>query len=91
MVRLAQERVLLIGDTASVLRPELLQLMPPEAVTSVESVFDGIAEMGGSSGTGYTAIMAAVEPIERRPEAAVRAASRSRGGSSADPVRVGGH
>src|SRR5439155_2773519 len=38
-------------------------------VTSVHGVFDGIAEL--SSGA-YTAVLAAAEPIERRPEAAVR-------------------
>ena len=37
-------------------------------VTSVSTVFDGIAEL---SSNPYTTVMAAVEPIERRPEAAV--------------------
>ena len=70
MVRLNTERVLLIGDAKRDVQAALLQASPGAQVTSVATVFDGIAEL---SANPYTTVMAAVEPIERRPEAAVRA------------------
>jgi PleD family two-component response regulator len=70
MVRLNSERVLLIGDAKRDVEAALLQAAPGAQVTSVSNVFDGIAEL---SSNPYTTVMAAVEPIERRPEAAVRA------------------
>ena len=69
MVRLAQHRVLLIGDPQRDVYGALVQALPAAQVTSVGSVFEGIAELTGG---GYTAVVAAAEPIERRPEAAVR-------------------
>jgi GGDEF domain-containing protein len=70
MVRLNSERVLLIGDAKRDVEAALLQAAPGAQVTSVPTVFDGIAELTSNP---YTTVMAAVEPIERRPEAAVRA------------------
>src|SRR5580765_993569 len=83
MVRLTQERVLLIGDAKRDVQAAILQAAPGAQVTAVATVFDGISELaspspapslGGSpAGPGaYTTVVAAVEPIERRPEAAVR-------------------
>jgi GGDEF domain-containing protein len=69
MVRLNQERVLLIGDCYRQVHAALEQALPGAQVTSVDSVFDGVAELAGNN---YTAVVAAAEPIERRPEAAVR-------------------
>jgi len=69
MVRPVQHRVLLIGDPRREVYGALAQALPAAQVTSVGSVFEGIAELTGSS---YTAVVAAAEPIERRPEAAVR-------------------
>jgi hypothetical protein len=69
MVRLAQERVLLIGDPNRQVHAVLAQALPGAHVTSVASYFDGVAELAASN---YTAVVAAAEPIERRPEAAVR-------------------
>src|SRR5687768_7735662 len=69
MVRLAQERVLLIGDPYRQVEAALSQALPEAQVTSVPSIFDGLAELVANS---YTAVVAAAEPIERRPEAAVR-------------------
>jgi GGDEF domain-containing protein len=69
MVSLAQERILLVGDTDRQVHGALAQAMPMARVTSVPSYFDAIAEL--STGN-YTTILAAAEPIERRPEAAVR-------------------
>src|SRR5687768_15563127 len=69
MVRLAQERVLLIGDAYRQVHGALVQALPGAQVTSVPSFFDGVAELVANN---FTAVIAAAEPIERRPEAAVR-------------------
>src|SRR5215207_7698789 len=69
MVRLAHERVLLIGDPYRQVHSALAQALPGAHVTSVASHFDGLAELVANN---YTAVVAAAEPIERRPEAAVR-------------------
>ena len=70
MARMTQERVLLIGDAKRDVQSAIVQAAPGAHVTSVASVFDGIAELLANP---YTTVVAAVEPIERRPEAAVRA------------------
>lgn len=67
---MAPERVLLIGDMDRQMHSALVQAMPGAHVTPVASYFDGLAEL---SSNAYTAVLAAAEPIERRPEAAVRA------------------
>src|SRR5688572_20996565 len=69
MVRLAQERVLLIGDSYRQVQGALAQALPGAYVKSVPSLFDGVAELVADN---FTAVIAAAEPIERRPEAAVR-------------------
>jgi GGDEF domain-containing protein len=72
MVRLAQENILLIGDAEREVEPALAQAVPSANVTRVESVFDAIAELAGHEGGAYSAVVVNAEPIERRPEAAVR-------------------
>ena len=69
MSRLGPERVLLIGDSQKSLQGALAQAMPAAHVTSVPDYFEGIAELAGNQ---FTAVLASAEPIERRPEAAVR-------------------
>jgi GGDEF domain-containing protein len=69
MVRPMSERILLIGDTQRELHAALAQAMPAAQVVSVANFFDGIAEL---SHRRYTAVLAAAEPIERRPESAVK-------------------
>jgi len=69
MPRIANEHILVIGDTQRDVQSALMQAMPGAQVTSVPNVFDGIAELNNSP---YTTVLAAVEPIERRPEAALR-------------------
>ncbi len=69
MVRFAHERVLLIGDTSREIQSALAQAAPGAQITTVAGIFDAIAELSGGD---YTTILAAVEPIERRPEAAIR-------------------
>jgi GGDEF domain-containing protein len=69
MVRLNTERVLLIGDPYRQVQAALAQALPGAQVTSVATYCDGLAELVANP---YTAVVAAAEPIERRPEAAVR-------------------
>ena len=69
MVRPSNERVLLIGDARHDLKPAVLAAVPGAQVVAVASVFDAIAEL---SARPYTTVLAAAEPIERRPESAVR-------------------
>jgi GGDEF domain-containing protein len=70
MVRLLHERVLLIGDAQRDVQAALAEALPGAQVTSVATLFDGIAELSGSR---FTTVLASAEPLERRPEAAVRA------------------
>jgi len=76
MVRLVHERVLLIGDARREIQAALVQAAPEALVTHVPTLFDGIAELSASK---YTTVLAAAEPLERRPEAAVRALRESAG------------
>jgi GGDEF domain-containing protein len=69
MVRLSNERVLLIGDSDRLMYSTVTQALPTAQVKSVPSLFDGIAEL---SHERYTTVLASVEPMERRPEAAMR-------------------
>ena len=69
MVRLSHERVLLVGDTDHHVESALAHAVPDAKVTSVASWFDAIAELSAGS---YTTVLAAAEPVERRPESAVR-------------------
>ena len=69
MVRSPPERVLLIGDVRQDLQPAVLAALPGAQVVAVASVFDAVAEL---SARPYTTVLVAAEPIERRPESAVR-------------------
>jgi len=64
-------RLLLIGDADHSLRTTLASAMPTAHVHAVPTCFDAIAELS-SDESSYSAIFASAEPIERRPEAAVR-------------------
>lgn len=78
MTRMSSERVLVIGDSRHEVQSALASAMPAAQVTSVESWFDGIAELAAQE---YTAVLAAVEPIERRPEPAVKTLRELAGGA----------
>ena len=69
MVRATQEKVLLIGDVDRQMYSTVTQALPTAQIKSVSSLFDGIAEL---SNEHYTTVLASVEPMERRPESAVR-------------------
>lgn len=63
------ERILLIGDTQKQMHGVLTHAVPGARITAVVNVFDGIAELCDHP---FDAVVAAAEPIERRPEAAVQ-------------------
>jgi GGDEF domain-containing protein len=69
MVRLLNERVLVIGDAQRDVQAALAEAVPGAQITSVATLFDGIAELSGGH---FTTVLASAEPLERRPEAAVR-------------------
>src|SRR3954468_4971858 len=69
MSRSTQEHVLLIGDRDHAVQGALAQALPGVPVTAVANYFEGITEL---SANHYTTVLAAAEPIERRPEAAVK-------------------
>ena len=69
MTRQGPDRILLIGDTDRQVLPAITQALPAAVVTQVDNYFDGIAELANHR---YTAVLANAEPIERRPEAAVK-------------------
>jgi GGDEF domain-containing protein len=69
MVRPIQERVLVIGDGDHQVYSALTQAIPAAQVRAVQTIFDAIAELSHEQ---YTTVLAAAEPMERRPEAAVR-------------------
>src|SRR3954463_4905469 len=77
MLRPGFERVLLIGDSDRQVQGALVQGVPGAQVTSVATVFDGIAELTSNT---YSTVVFAAEPIERRPEAAVRTLRELSGG-----------
>ena len=91
MSRTAFESVLVIGDADNQVQGALSQALPSATVTAVANYFDAIAEL---SANRYTTVLASAEPIERRPEAAVKTlrqlAAESRiilfGQSSLEPV-----
>src|SRR6476619_3799491 len=68
-MKLAPERIHVIRDTDHQIRGALTRVMPAAQVTSINGMFDGLAALASG---GFTAVLAAAEPIERRPEAAVR-------------------
>ena len=77
MVRLATERVLLVGDAQRQVHcTGLEKAVQGVEVTSVPTYFDAIAELAEHR---YTAVLASAEPIERRPEAAVKTLRRLAG------------
>ena len=69
MVAEKKKKILLIGDAKSEVRAMLDQAAPSAEVTVAATIFDGLAELVG---TRYAAVLANAEPIERRPEAAVK-------------------
>jgi len=69
MARAMNERILLIGDSQRQVYAALATAVPSAQITSVATVFDGIAELVAGR---YSAVLTAAEPIERRPEEAIK-------------------
>ena len=71
MVGLARnaERVLVIGDDDRQVQGALSTILPGVQVVPVANYFEAISELAEQS---FSAIVASAEPIERRPESAVR-------------------
>jgi GGDEF domain-containing protein len=69
MVRLVQDHILLIGDARRELEPAIALAAPDARVTRADTLFDAIAD---APAAGYSTVVANTEPIERRPEAAVK-------------------
>lgn len=65
----AHHRVLLVGDRDRSVTAVLSQAIPGMPLVHAPNVFDAIAELNAGR---YAAVIAPVEPIERRPEPAVR-------------------
>ena len=69
MVRHVQEHFLLIGDRLQEVEGALVKAIPDAMITRAENVFDAVADQYGNK---FTAVVVNAEPMERRPEAAVR-------------------
>ncbi len=70
MVRLGNENILVIGDRDRRMHTSVANAMPAASVTSVQSVFDALAELNAGV---YSGVLVNIGPIESRPEAATRA------------------
>ena len=69
MSQIAVQNILVIGDHDRAVTNALAGAAPQAQVVSVPSYFDAIAELAAKN---YTTVMASAEPIERRPEAAMK-------------------
>ncbi|MFT3786605.1 MAG: GGDEF domain-containing protein [Tepidisphaeraceae bacterium] len=65
----AADNILLIADRDRQVHDALASAVPGANITRAATVFDGIAELHQKS---FGAVLTSVEPIERRPEPAVR-------------------
>jgi two-component system cell cycle response regulator len=69
MVLANRERILLVADAHDQMRAPLAAAAGDAQIVSVPSYFDAMAELAAGP---CSAVLAAVEPIQRRPEAAIR-------------------
>jgi two-component system cell cycle response regulator len=60
----------LIADPLREVHAALIAALPSASVTAVNDYFDAVAELTANR---YTTVFASAEPVERRPEAAIRA------------------
>lgn len=88
MVRLGNENILIIGDRDRKMQSTVANALPSASVTSVQSVFDALAELNAGV---YSGVLINLDPIINRPEAATRAlreaASEARLVIYSEPVR----
>ncbi len=76
MVRLTNEHILVIGDRERRMQTSVASALPAASVTSVQSVFDALAELHAGV---YSGVLVNVEPLESRPDAATRALREASG------------
>ena len=79
------ETILVIGDSDDSVSGAVSAALPSARTVSAAAIFDGLAELRADA---YSAVFAAVEPVERRPEPAVRAL-RELAGDSARVILFG--
>jgi GGDEF domain-containing protein len=72
-MQFASEKILLVGDREGHVHDAIASAMTDAQIVRATNVFDGIAELHGAP---FSAVVASVEPIERRPEPAVIAMRR---------------
>jgi len=76
MVRLTNEHILVIGDRERRMQTSVASALPAASVTSVQSVFDALAELHAGV---YSGVLVNVDPLESRPDAATRALREASG------------
>lgn len=69
-MQFASEKILLLGDRDDHVMAAVAAARPEASIVRASTLFDGLAELHAGP---FSAVVAAVEPIERRPEPAVRA------------------
>jgi GGDEF domain-containing protein len=69
-MQLATENILLLGDRDGHVLEAIRAARPDATIVRADTLFDGLAELHAAP---FSAVVAAVEPMERRPEPAVRA------------------
>ena len=69
-MQFASEKILILGDRDDHVLAAVAAARPDASIVRAASIFDGLAELHAGP---FSAVVAAVEPMERRPEPAVRA------------------
>ncbi len=76
MVRLGNENILVIGDRDRRMQTSVASALPAASVTSVQSVFDALAELNAGV---YSGVLVHIDPLQSRPEAATRSLREASG------------
>lgn len=73
---LSNDQILVIGDRDRRMQNSVASALPTASVTSVQSVFDALAELNAGV---YSGVLVNVDPLQNRPEAATRALREAAG------------
>lgn len=88
MVRLGNENILVIGDRDRKMQSCVANALPSASVTSVQSVFDALAELNAGV---YSGVLVNLDPIINRSDAATRALREAAGDARlvvySEPIR----
>lgn len=68
-MRLANDNILVIGDRDRRMQSAVAGAIPAASITSVQSIFEAIAELNAGM---FNGVLLATDPLESRPEAAIR-------------------